>query len=139
MNKYLPYIFNNGRVVLVKQADIDAVHAAIEEIRKNIALNEESITAFIEQRNDIEKQNSELRSTEREKTSEREKISGELARLSERKENMLAEYDNIIKQLYEEYQLTRSDAENMGIVIENTNEAKRRLSDIKSSIRSTIS
>lgn len=119
-----------------KQADIDAVHAAIEEIRKNIALNEESITAFIEQRNDIEKQNSELRSTEREKTSEREKISGELARLSERKENMLAEYDNIIKQLYEEYQLTRSDAENMGIVIENTNEAKRRLSDIKSSIRS---
>ncbi len=119
-----------------KQSDIDAVNKAIEEIKNNITLNEQNINSFIEQRNDIEKSNSLLRSSEREKTSEREKISGELARLTERKENMLAEYDNVIKQLYEEYQLTRSEAENMGIVIEKPAEAKRRLSEIKSSIRS---
>ena len=32
MNKYLPYIFNNGRVVLVKQADIDAAIEQNQEI-----------------------------------------------------------------------------------------------------------
>lgn len=119
-----------------EQNDISAINAAIEEIKNSIAQNEQNIVSFIEQRNNIEKENALLRTTEREKTGEREKISGELARLTERKENMLAEYDNVIKQLYEEYQLTRSEAENMGIVIEKPAEAKRRLGEIKSAIRS---
>ncbi|MBR3961073.1 MAG: chromosome segregation protein SMC, partial [Clostridia bacterium] len=129
-------ISKNNELIASRREDIANIEAAKEEIKNNIISSEESIAKFIEQRNDIEKQNSALRSTEKEKTSEREKISGELARLTERKENMLAEYDNIIKQLYEEYQLTRTDAENMGIVIENPTEAKRRLAEIKSSIRS---
>ena len=129
-------ISKNNELIASRREDIANIEAAKEEIKNNIISSEESIAKFIEQRNDIEKQNSVLRSTEKEKTSEREKISGELARLTERKENMLAEYDNIIKQLYEEYQLTRTDAENMGIVIENPTEAKRRLAEIKSSIRS---
>ncbi|MBQ2414529.1 MAG: hypothetical protein II315_06375, partial [Rikenellaceae bacterium] len=112
-------ISKNNELIASRREDIANIEAAKEEIKNNIISSEESIAKFIEQRNDIEKQNSVLRSTEKEKTGEREKISGELARLTERKENMLAEYDNIIKQLYEEYQLTRTDAENMGIVIEN--------------------
>ncbi len=129
-------IAKNNCLIASRREDIANIEATKEEIKNNIVLSEENISKYIEQRNDIEKQNSLLRSTEKEKTSEREKISGELARLTERKENMLAEYDNIIKQLYEEYQLTRTDAENMGIVIENSAEAKHRLAEIKSSIRS---
>ncbi len=126
----------NLKLISDKQTDIDALNSAIDEIKNNISLNEENINKFIEQRNDIEQSNFKLRMEEREKTSEREKIGGELARLSERKENMLAEYDNVIKQLYEEYQLTRTEAENMGITIENPAEAKKELAQIKSSIRS---
>ncbi|MBO5726641.1 MAG: chromosome segregation protein SMC, partial [Clostridia bacterium] len=118
-----------------KNNDIAAINETIEAIKNQITVTEGEIVSFAEQRNEIEKQGTELRSNEREKTQEREKISGELARLTERKENMLAEYDNIIKQLFDEYNLTRSEAENMGIVIENAAEAKKTLAEIKSSIR----
>ena len=64
------------------------------------------------------------------------KIGGELARLTERKEVMLKEYDDVIRQLYDEYQLTRSEAESMGIRIEKPSDAKRELADVKSKIRS---
>ncbi len=120
---------------IAKQEDISAINNAVDEIKNNILLLEKSITDSIAERNEIEKQNTLLRTTEREKLGEREKISGELARLTERKENLLAEYDNVIKQLYDEYQLTRTDAENMGISVENPANARRRLSEIKGSIR----
>ncbi|MEE1198672.1 MAG: chromosome segregation protein SMC [Acutalibacteraceae bacterium] len=118
-----------------KNNDIDNIKASIEEIKNQIGITEKSIVDFAEQRNEIEKQSTFLRTNEREKTQEREKISGELARLTERKENMLNEYDNIIKQLFDEYNLTRSEAENMGITIENPAEAKKNLAEVKSSIR----
>ena len=76
-----------------------------------------------------------MRTLEKEKTLEREKISGELARLTERKENMLADYDNVIKQLYDEYNLTRSEAESLGIEIKDVSAAKKQLSEIKSGIK----
>ena len=120
---------------VAKNNDIAAINETIEAIKNQITATEGEIVSFAEQRNEIEKQGTLLRTNEREKTQEREKISGELARLTERKENMLAEYDNIIKQLFDEYNLTRSEAENMGIVIENAAEAKKNLAEIKSSIR----
>ncbi len=119
-----------------KRADIESVRAAVEEIRINIAAAEDNITEYTLRRNELDKQSTEMRTSERDKTLEREKIGGELARLTERKANMLAEYDNVIKQLYDEYGLTRSEAENMGIAIENLSEAKKQLSETKSKIKS---
>ena len=87
------------------------------------------------ERNNIEKAGVQLRSNERERTLERERIGGELARLTERKEVMLKEYDDVIRQLYDEYQLTKSEAENIGIEIEKPTEAKKKLAETKSKIR----
>lgn len=118
-----------------KQSDIDGINMLIGKAKEFISSNENKIVELNRQRSEIEKHNTELRLSEKEKISEREKISGELARLTERKENLLSEYDNIIKQLYDEYSLTRSEAEAMEIDIEKPAEAKKRLSEIKSAIR----
>ena len=123
-------------IIAAKKNDIAAIEGTIEEIKKQIALGEEDIVFFSNKREEIEKQTVLLRSEEKEKTLERENIGGELARLTERKENMLADYDNVIKQLYDEYGLTRTEAENMGIQIESPTAAKKQLSEIKSSIKS---
>ena len=48
---------------------------------------------------------------------------------------MMKEYDDVIRQLYDEYQLTKSEAENIGIEIEKPAEAKKRLAETKSKIR----
>ena len=106
-----------------------------EEIKLKIAESEQNIKELLEKRNQTEKAGLELRTSEREQTSQREKIGGELARLTERKEVMLKEYDDVIRKLYDEYQLTRSEAEKIGIHIEKPSEAKKELAEIKSKIR----
>ncbi|MBQ3817071.1 MAG: chromosome segregation protein SMC, partial [Clostridia bacterium] len=115
--------------------DIDNVNDEIYFIKQEIASKENTINELIEKRNLTEKLGTELRSSERERTMERERIGGELARLSERKDVMLKDYDDIIRKLYDEYQLTRSEAEAIGIKIEKPNEAKRELNEIKGRIR----
>ncbi|MBR2893606.1 MAG: chromosome segregation protein SMC, partial [Clostridia bacterium] len=68
-------------------------------------------------------------------SSEREKISGELARLEERKQTMTQEYDSTISKLYDEYQLTKREAEAVGSKCEDPASSRRRLHEIKGSIR----
>ncbi len=107
----------------------------IENLKQKIISGEQSIADMLEKRNLTEKSGVELRSSERENTSKREQIGGELARLIERKEVMLREYDEVIAKLFDEYQLTRSEAENLGYDIEKPQEAKKTLSEIKNKIR----
>lgn len=123
----------------LKNADLrlKTEHSAAknDEIKLKIAESEQNIKELLEKRNQTEKAGLELRTSEREQTSQREKIGGELARLTERKEVMLKEYDDVIRRLYDEYQLTRSEAEKIGIHIEKPSEAKKELTEIKSKIR----
>ena len=115
--------------------EIAACNENIENIKIEITDLNGDIDKLLSERNDIEKMGVELRSGEKERLSEREKIVGEIARLSERKDVMVAEYDDVIRRLYDEYSLTRSEAEQIGIKIDKPNEAKRRLSEIKGAIR----
>ena len=101
-------------------------------MRKSSRVKSKSRTA---KRNNTEKAGLELRSGEREKTLKREQIGGELARLTERKEVMLKEYDDVIRKLYDEYELTRSEAEKIAKEPEKPAEAKRNLAEIKGKIR----
>ncbi len=114
---------------------ITEINTFIENLKQKIAFSEHSITEMLEKRNQTEKAGIELRNSEREKTLRREQIGGELARLTERKEVMLREYDEVIKRLYDEYQLTRSEAEKVASEPENPNEAKKTLAEIKGKIR----
>ena len=117
------------------EKEIADINESIDELRESIEKSEKQIEVLISSRNETEKAGIQLRSGEREQTSERERIGGELARLTERKEIMLKEYDDVIRQLFDEYQMTRSDAEAMGIEIENAAEAKKTLAEVKSKIR----
>ena len=116
-------------------ADISAVADDIDNCKLKVNDCNKAIETMLDKRNATEKFGAELRLSERERTTEREKISGELARLCERKEIMAKEYDDVIRQLYDEYQLTKSEAEKIGIVIEKPTDAKKQLSEIKSKIR----
>ncbi len=139
---------SNVRITLI-EAEISAINddnASIENKIKEIEVSIESlkntcvqfdadIASFIERRAEIEKSTTQLRLSEKDLTSDREKISGELARLSERRENMTRECDDVIKQLFDEYQLTRSEAENICQPVEDVAAAKKELSEVKSKIR----
>ncbi len=108
----------------------------IDDLKQKIAEHNAAIDKYMALRNDTERFGVELRSSEKEQTLEREKISGELARLNARKEVMVNEYDEVIRKLYDEYELTKSEAEAYSTEIEKPAEAKKELADIKSKIRS---
>ena len=118
------------------EATINDTKNEISRLKQSIVDAENSINDMLEKRNNTEKSGVELRNSEREKTAKREQVGGELARLVERKEVMMREYDEVIAKLFDEYQLTRSEAEALGIEIENLSEAKKTLAEIKGKIRS---
>ena len=114
---------------------ISNIEGNIAVLKENIAKSENGIEEMLEKRNETEKAGVELRNSEREKTLRREQIGGELARLTERKEVMLKEYDEVIRKLYDEYSLTRSEAEKVAKEPEHPTEARKTLSEIKGKIR----
>ena len=125
----------NYKIAQLK-ADISAHIDEIDNIKHKIVEYNKAIENLMNERNAVEKSGVELRSSERERTLEREKIGGELARLTERKDVMMKEYDDVIRQLYDEYRLTKSEAENVAIEIDKPAEAKKKLAETKSKIRS---
>lgn len=90
---------------------------------------------LISQRDELEKQANDLRLHERAKSEERERLSGDIARLEERKIAMRNEYDNLTSKLYDEYQLTRREAAALEIEIDDYSLAAKRLAELKSQIR----
>lgn len=142
-------VSHKGRLGSI-QAEIEAIrqknetlsHSILEireaaaTLREKAKLSAGEIERTNERRNAFEKRSGELRLLERAKTVEREKLSTELGRLEERKNNMRKEYDEIINKLYDEYQLTRREAEEAGIEIHDLSQAVRRLGELKSAIRS---
>lgn len=114
---------------------INEVKAQADELRKKAEGSNSQIADSIEERNSLEKRSGELRLLERNKGQEREKLSGELVRLDERKIAMRKEYDELNDMLFEQYELTRREAEALNIEIENMSEAKKRLHEIKVAIK----
>ncbi len=115
---------------------IEILNAEAAGLREQSALSKEKIAEEISKREQFEQETGKLRILEREKTEEREKLGGEKARLTERRDTMQKEFDDISNKLYDEYELTRREAEEMNIVIENVSDSKKRLNELKGKIRS---
>ena len=117
------------------QKQIEAAKEEQESFKEKSASTNESIKSLIEVRNELERSVTEMNAAEKEKTNEREKLSSELVRLEERKNNMQREFDNLNDMLFEQYELTKAQAEELNIEIEDMTEAKKRLTEIKASIK----
>lgn len=115
---------------------IEEIKNSAEELREKAKQSEEEVQSQINQRNELEKRTAELRGNEKNKNQDREKLSGELVRLDERKLAMQKEYDELNDMLFEQYELTKHEAEALNIVIEDMSQAKKRLHEIKVAIKS---
>ncbi len=119
------------------------------EIENKIATLNEEITALTEkvteatqgierlnaERDELEKRSVELRQLERDKMNERELASNEFSRLEVKKDSLQKQFDDIISKLWEEYELTRREAEEQAIELESLTAARSRLSSLKQKIK----
>ena len=128
-------IMEQKEQISAKEKEIDDLRSAIESSKKNIESAENEIKSCQAQYQTLEAQSAKLRSYQKIKISERENVSRELERSSEKKVNVENEIDKILTSLYEEYELTRSEALKLSQPIENISAATKELNSIKNKIR----
>ncbi len=124
------------------QAGNAAIEGQIEDkIRQAAALREEAagsaaaIETLVAKRSEGEAEQTALRQKSREKAEERELAGREAARLEEKCGSVQKDVDDIVRRLYEEYELTRTEAEAQAKPIEDPAAANRRLGELKGKIR----
>ncbi len=118
------------------RARIEEVRREAERLRGEAKKAADGIESVNSRRMELERQTTELRAREREKSSERERVGHEVARLEERRGNLQKEYDEITARLWEEYELTRREAEESYRKPDDPQQARRRLNEIKTAIKS---
>lgn len=118
------------------RADIQTLKSQVSQLAEKIEGTKRKLEELNEEKLSLENLSAELRKQEREKSSERENINGELVRLEERRANLQKQYDETVNKLWEEYELTKREAENIAVKIEEVGKAQRRLNELKQKIRS---
>ena len=115
--------------------EIERCNERAQQLREQAAQVKENAEGIRAQRTALEQRTVALRASEREKNNERDLIGRDMARLEERKAAQQKQYDDIISRLWEEYELTRSEAETAASPIESITSASRRVSELKNKIK----
>ena len=97
---------------------------------------EEQVQQILQQRTQLEQAATGLREEEKQYSRRREEVSRRLAQLEERRDTLQKEYDEVIRKLWEEYELTRSQARQEAQQPDDPAKAKTRLAAVKGEIRS---
>ncbi len=115
--------------------NIAALEKEAADLRDGTKLTEDKITELISDRTSNDAESVRLRSREKDYSEEKEKLSGEIARLDEKKTALDNALETTKNKLYDEYQLTFRDAMEIGEVPEDIPQAQRTLQEIKGKIR----
>lgn len=115
--------------------EIEALEAQVESLHEQAAEDTRQIEACMEKRTESEARNTQLRTEERSLNAVKENLSGELARLEERRDAMENDLESARMKLYDEYQLTLREAQEMNIVIEDPAASRRTLQEVRNKIR----
>ncbi|MBR5768557.1 MAG: chromosome segregation protein SMC [Clostridia bacterium] len=111
------------------------VSGEIAELRRKAEDNRRRADAMLSERESREQSIGVLRHRKDSVSSERDSVIRELTTLESKRANIDVEYKNILDKLYEEYGMTRNEAEAVGKRPEELGKAQRRLNEIKNGIK----
>ena len=124
------------------QKSIEANELKIADIQRTQSENKEKIAACEEiirtagaQRMEKEAAVARLAQENRQLTDERERMSGEMARLAERKAAAENELNTTAAKLWEEYQLTENEAKALCVPFDSLTELRRQVAEVRGKIR----
>ena len=117
------------------RTEISAIRQAKTDSQSAIAEKETAIREATEKR--LERQQAETETLARARTSadSREEMGREMARLAERKAAAETEYDQTVAKLWDEYQLSVSQAEELCIEFESLTALRAQVADLRGKIR----
>jgi len=122
-------------IIAHKQIDIEKLRTRLAGFKDNTAAYQEQIQRYQDMHTEQNRLVNEMTKGLKQFNEAKEKLSGEITRLEERREAICRDNDYIIKQLLEVYELTRSEAVELAEKIEDISKAQRELTEVKNKIR----
>ena len=116
-------------------AKIEEINAGAQSGSSEIETLRRDIKEADEQRDRLEARRNTLNRESSDVISKREAAANELIRLQEKSADMQDQQNNISTKMWEEYELTRSEAAEKAIVLEDIPAAQKRLSELRGRIR----
>lgn len=113
----------------MKKAELDKTAERSEEYRKKIS---EESAEHDRREQEVNERRNGLKSV----NADKERVSREISRLDEKKISTQRDYDKIISALWENYEMTRTEAEQFAVELESIIQAQKRLNELKNEIRS---
>lgn len=132
----LENIENLKRTALEKKSEIEDIRRKLDSLSDNTETYLNQIKQYQSMHTEQNKLVNEIQRSIKQTNAEKERFSGEITRLEERLENIKRDSDNIIKQLLEVYELTRSEAVGIAEKVDDMLTAQRQLSEVKAKIKS---
>lgn len=129
-------ISNQERTIQDRENSILESKSLEEEISKNCDNLKVQISKWQNVHREYEESVSKVRLTLRTLNDNKENLSRELIRLEERKNTFQRDYDDIISQLFDTYEMTFSEAEKFATPVKDIQSAQRELAELKSKIKS---
>ena len=133
--QYEDEIARQNEIIAEKKEAIEKLKSDLDGFKDNTKSYNAEISRYQAMHTEQTRLVNEMQKGLKEINESKEKLSAEVTRLEERRDANLRDTDNIIRQLSESYQLTRSEAVQLAEKIEDITAAQRELSDVKNRIR----
>lgn len=121
-------IKNNKQKISDAQKALDDSVGEIEKLNSDIALCHKQHLEFDAAANG-------LRNKFKNKMDEKENLSTQITRTEERTQTVKENFDKLVAQLWDDYELTRSDAAEMAIELDNLDDANKHLTELRNKIK----
>ena len=131
----LAEIAEQEKLIVEKERLIEERKSLIEQAKQTVSNNAEKLNELRKLHDEYEKSITEIRNGMKSVSYEREKLLQEKSRLDERKASKQKDYDSIIAQLWEEYELSRSEAQTFAEKITDMVTARKELNELKAEIK----
>jgi chromosome segregation protein len=117
------------------RAAIEGIEQEKTQSKANVAEKEDAIRTATAARMERQQAETEANARARRAAEARESMSQEMARLAERKAAAEAEYDQTVAKLWDEYQLTVTEAEKLCVPFESLADLRAQVADLRGKIR----
>lgn len=134
-SRLLAEIENCERSIESKKSEIAAIAESVGGSGELVEQLEDKIKLAQAAQFDLNAAAEKLRGEQKNKMNERETLSGDITRLNERDNNVKSEFDKLVGQLWDDYGLTRSEADEKYEPPEDVRAAKVRLNDLRAQIK----
>lgn len=128
-------IEQNCKSIRDKENEIGEIRLSQSDASEEIKRIEREAEQALAEKIRLENAANMLRNSQKGKLSEKENLYAAISRTEEQQKNVQAQFDKLVGQLWDDYELTRTDASAMAEPIEDFGEADKRLISLRNKIR----